>query len=303
ALVGADGLKAVWRAASTREAAYQPPGQIGPSNASDGPADWSGLLDLVAERTGVDATSLWSTWVVTPAQATALAGRTSARALFSTTVARARPWLLPPSVLDALNAWQFDRADSQLTNLGLILDQRDRITAAASAAGLDPPTTLATAFQQGTTAGALTEAANELQVIDAITTASRAEPAAPSLVQTIGLVGSQPDEDLAAAVTAFSAGDLVAARDRALAADSSWSQADDQGSFRIRIALATILVAAVLLGYLIAQLRRLGRLGSRARGRVRAARSADRRRGTLGHQPVPMARRIRPGPDDGDQSP
>ncbi len=302
-LVGPDGLQAVWRAASGREAAYQPEGQIGPSDVSSGPPDWRGFLDLLAERTGVDASSLWSTWVVTPGERPLLAARTAARAAFQALEDRAATWPIPHSLLDAMNSWQFDPASSLLTGLGQVLDQRDRIANAAAAAGLTPPSTLATAFEQGTSGSALTEASNELQVIDAIDAASSAEPEPPSLFDTIGLIGTDPAADLAAAGTAFAAGNLGAARDDALAADTAWSQADDVGSFRVRVTIASLLVAGVLLGYVILQLRRLGRLGRRARRRAMMAGSRHGSRGTLAHQPVRMARRIRPGPDEGDKSP
>lgn len=313
ALVGADGLQAVWRAASGREAAYQPHDQVGPSDVSDGPPDWRGFLDLIAERTGIDASGLWSTWVVTPDEQALLTTRAAVRRQYQALVSLAAAWVIPHGVLDALNAWQFSTAADLLVGLDQLLDQRDRIAAAAEAAGLTPPTTLQTAFQQGTRATAVTEASNELQVIAAIGAASSAEPPAASLVDQIGLIGTDPAADLDAATTAFGAGDMVAARDRALAADEAWSQAADTGGFRARVAVATLLVAAVVLGYLISQLRRLRRLGRRHRpGAVRVAyhprrgpvrRSARGSRGTLANQPVRMARRIRPGPEEGDQSP
>ena len=313
ALVGAAGLQAVWRAASGREAAYQPQDQAGPSDVSDGPPDWRGFLDLIAERTGVDASSLWSTWVVTPAEQGLLTTRSAARSQYQGLASRAAAWVVPHSVLDALNAWQFSTAANLLVGLGQVLDQRDRIAAAAEAAGLTPPTTLQTAFQQGTSATAVTEASNELQVIEAISAASSAEPPAPSLIDQIGLIGTDPAVDLEAATTAFGAGDMVAARDRALAADEAWSQAADTGSFRARVAVASLLVAAVVLGFLVSQLRRLRRLGRRHRpGAVRVTyhprrgpvrRSARGSRGTLADQPVRMARRVRPGPEEGDHSP
>ncbi len=302
-LVGADGLQVVWRAASGREVAYQPAGQIGPSAVSPGPIDWRGLLDLIAERTGVDASSQWSSWVVTPAEAPLLAARTNARSALDAIVARAGTWTIPPSVLAALNAWQFDSVVSQLSGLGQVLDQRDRIASAAAAAGLIPPSTLETAFEQGATSSAQVEAANEVQVIDAISTASSAQASSPSLVQDVGLIGSTPDDTLRAAATAFSVGDLTTARNDALAADAIWSQADDIGSFRIRVGIASILVSGVLLGYVIVQLRSIGRFGRRARRRARTAGSGRPPRGTLAHQPVRMARRIRPGPDEGDPLP
>ncbi len=323
ALVGATGLQAVWRAASGREAAYQPVGQVLPTLVSEGPPDWRGLLDLISERTGVDATSLWAAMVVTPDEQPLLASRTAARGQLAALLARSASWALPQAVLDALNAWQYAGAAGLMTGLDQLLDQRDRIAAAATAAGLNPPSSLQAAFQQGATATAQTAAANELQVIDAISTAGAAQPAAPSLLEQVGLVGQDPARDLAAASTAFSAGDMASARVDALAADVAWTGAADNGGFRVRIAIATALVTAVLLGFVLSQLRRIGRLGRRSRRRARTAiplgapvsarprhyptrypapGSARTSRGTLADQPVRMARRVRPEPKEGDES-
>jgi hypothetical protein len=320
ALIGAEGLQAVWRAASGREAAYQPPGQVGPSLASDGPPDWRGFLDLIAERTGIDASGPWLSLVVTPDERALLATRTTIRGQYQAFLGRAGTWTIPSSMIDALNAWQFGPAADLLTGFGQLLDQRDRIIAAAAGAGLSPPVSLQTAFEQGSRATAVTEASNELQVIQAISAAASTEPTPPSLVDQVGLIGTDPGADLDAAATAFSAGDMVTARDQALAADEAWSQASDTGGLRIRIAIASLLAAAVALGYVISQLRRLGRLGRRGRRRVShrrgpvpvrpVARSAGAARyparssrGTLADQPVRMARRVRPDPEEGDQSP
>jgi hypothetical protein len=322
-LVGAGGLQTVWRAASAREAAYQPAGQVLPTLVSDGPPDWRGLLDLITERTGVDATELWASLVVTPTEQSLLATRTAARSQYSALLARSSSWSVPQAVVDALNAWQYSSAIELMTGLDQLLDQRDRIAAAAATAGLTAPSSLQAAFQQGATATAETDASNELQVIDAISTATAAEPAAPSLLEQVGLLGQDPGAGLAAASTAFSAGDMAAARLDALAADVVWSQASDTGGFRVRIAIASFLVTAVVLGFVIGQLRRIGRLGRRSRRRAPAGKSigaplgsrpthyptrypsgdsARTSRGTLADQPVRMARRVRPEPKEGDKS-
>lgn len=319
ALVGATGLQAVWRAASGREAGYQPAGQVIASLVSDGPPDWRGFLDLIAGRTGIDATSLWAALVVTPDEQAILATRTGIRTTYAALLARAAAWTVPQAVLDGLNAWQFGTAADLMTGLDQLLDQRDRIEAAAAAAGLTPPTGLQAAFEQGAPATGEVEASNELQVIGAIGAASTAEPSSPSLLEQVGLIGLDPASDLSAAGTAFGSGDMVTARARALAADEAWSQASDTGGVRVRIALASLLVAGVLLGFVVSQLRRIRRLGRRTR-RAALAGTPVRRgpahysvrdptrhprqisRGTLANQPVRMARRVRAAPEEGDES-
>jgi hypothetical protein len=314
-LVGADGLRDVWRAASAREAAYQPPGQLAQPLVSDGPPDWRGLLDLIVERTGKDASALWASMVVTPSEQAFLATRTATRREYNALVTRASGWSLPQAVLGGLNAWQFGSATNLMTGLGQLLDQRDQIAAAADPAGLLAPATLQADFEQGAIGTGETEAANELQVLQAIEAAAATQPDHPSLVEQVGLIGVDPGGSLDAAGTAFTAGDMATARAQALAADEAWSDAADSGSFRIRIAIASLLVAAVLLGFIVVQLRRIGQLGRRARrpSKAESARRVDPlrypvrypardSRGTLADQPVRMARRVRPAQGEGDKS-
>ena len=71
-------------------------------------------------------------------------------------------------MIDALNAWLFGPADDRLTGFGQLLDQRDRIIAAAEAAGMSTPVSIQTAIAQGNPGTAVTEASRELQVVQAI---------------------------------------------------------------------------------------------------------------------------------------
>ena len=228
---------------------------------------------------------------------------------------RGSGWAVPQAVLDGLNAWQFGSATDLMTGLDQLLDQRDQIVAAADSAGLLAPTTLQADFEQGAIGTGATEAANELQVLQAIQTAAAAQPDHPSLVDQVGLIGVDPAAGLDAAGTAFTAGDMATARAQALAADEAWGDASDAGGFRIRIAIASLLVAGVLLGFVVVQLRRIGQFGRRVRrpSRAQSARRVDPlrypvrypardARGTLADQPVRMARRVRPGPGEGDKS-
>ncbi len=314
-LVGAEGLQAVWRAASAREAAYQSAGQVAQPLVSDGPPDWRGLLDLIVERTGKDASALWASTVVTPSEQAFLATRTATRGEYQALVARAAGWAVPQAVLAGLNAWQFGSTADLIVGLDQLLDQRDQIVNAADTAGLLAPTTLQSEFEQGAIATGQTEAANELQVLQAIGTATAAEPEHPSIVDQVGLIGADPTGALDAAGTAFTAGDMVSARAQALVADEAWTDASDTGSFRIRVTIASLLVGLVVLGFIVVQLRRIGRFGQRMRPSARAAASrrvdplrypvrypARHARGTLADQPVRMARRIRPAPGKGDKS-
>jgi hypothetical protein len=266
---GADGLRKVWAAASDRDAAYQPPG--GPVEHTDSPPDWRGLLDLLEEETGKSFTDLWTEYVIRPADAPLLTQRAAARGDYRTLLQDAAGWRLPPSIRQAMSAWRFDAAEGLIAQAEQVLDQRTAIATAAAAAGLTPPTALRTAFEADTGFGAArSEADAELRVIGVIRDAAATRSPTDDPVAALGLIGSQPDARLAAARTAFGAGDLTTAASDALAASATWQGAHDAG---VRRALA-------LGGMLLLLLAMLAGLVLRSRSRRRAVAAA------------PMARRV-----------
>ncbi len=262
ALAGPRGLQAVFVAAANHESAYDPAGsRSGSSLNGSGTSgtsgqgsstDWRGLLDLLAERAGVDATGLWRTWVVRPAELGLLDARAAARADYATLQRAAGDWTLPASLRAALTVWQFDAAEAQLAGLRRVLAGRDELTAAVAAtdAGLELPTSLRAAFEQGDVSAALSEAATERAIIDQVVAATRAarDPAADGFLGRVGLFGQDPTGALAAARSSFAQGDLAAAQSRAIDARNLWVGAADLGGFRLRMVVAFVLVG---LGVLI----------------------------------------------------
>jgi hypothetical protein len=246
---GAAGLQAVWAAASDHESAYQSPS--GPLERTDSPPDWRGLLDLLEERTGKSFDDLWTAYVIRPTDAPILAQRTTARSDYAALLVRAADWHVPASVRKAMSAWQFDAAEGLMGQAGQVLDKRAAIVAAATAAGLAPPSTLQRAFESD--AGfpaASAEADTELRTIGVIRDAAAARPAAGDAVVALGLVGSDPDADMAAARAAFATGDLSAAVTRADLAQAAWQGARDAGVRRglsLGAALLLVLAMATLL--------------------------------------------------------
>ena len=251
---GAAGLQAVWTAANDHEAAYQPPG--GPVERADGPPDWRGLLDLLEERTGRSFDDLWSAYVIRPSDAPLLAQRTAARSDYVALLTRAADWRLPAPIRAALRAWQFDPAVGLMAQAGQVLDERAAIAAAASATGLTPPTTLRTAFESdaGFTA-ASAEARAELRAIGVIRDAAAARPAAGDPIVALGLVGSDPDAEMAAASGAFASGDLSAAATQAEAAQAAWQGARDAGLRRAFALGGIILLLLAMVALLVVRLR------------------------------------------------
>ena len=262
---GPSGLSAVWRAIREQRAAYQPTGTAASLETSTAPPDWRGLLDLFEEQTGSTYDDLWRAWVVRSADEPLLADRTSARLRYASVANRAETWLLPRVVRDALRAWQFSQANELLDGATTALDDRDAVLAAAAAAGLTPPTSMATDFEgpRGF-AAASAEADAELAAIAAYRQAAATRPADPDPLARVGLWNSDPSSALASAVGAFSSGDLRASVESSTFARQIWTTAAEVGRNRV-LGVGASLAALLLAGWLVLR-------GVRDRRRVRRRR-------------------------------
>lgn len=240
---GADGLRAVITAARTRSAA--------------GPTDWRGMLDLIESEARVDATDLWRTWVARPEDAVLLDARARLRIQYAALVDEANGWVLPAAIETALAAWRFDEAETAMKSAGDILDARDELAVAAAVAGLRPSANLRTAFETGDPEVAVAEAAVERAIVEQIVAAdvSGADATSSWLVR-VGLIGQDPLGELAAARSAFEAGDLTAAQARAIGAREAWAGAADLGGLRLRSLAALVIVLALLILLLSTRARR-----------------------------------------------
>jgi hypothetical protein len=240
---GAEGLRAILSAARAR---------------SDvGPIDWRAMLDLIESEGGVDATDLWRTWVARPEDALLLDQRARLRLEHAALVEEANGWVLPDAIGTALAAWRFDDAEAAMARARDILDARDQLALAAAVAGLRPSAHLRTAFETGDHEVALAEAAVEQAIVEQIVAAETSGAAASSswLVR-IGLLGQDPLGGLAAARSAFEAGDLTAAQARAIGAREAWAGAADLGGLRLRSMAALGLLLALLVLLLSSRARR-----------------------------------------------
>jgi hypothetical protein len=294
---GSDGLAAVWAAAADHIAPYQP--VAGPLERTDGRPDWRGLLDLLEEPDEASFADLWLQWVTRPEDAALLDARAGARIEYDDTEARAGDWILPRSIREAMRAWQFDAATSQLGAVRRLLEQRDAISQETAELGLDPPETLRTLFERnGALEAALAEAIAERTTIATIREADASRPPEPNPFQLVGLIGESPAADLSEARAAFAEGDLTAAEATASRARLAWLAAEDYGRTRLLSALLLLVAVVVALASLVARLRRLLRRadgaangpangGSGARGRHGVgARAAGGPSGTGGPGPT-----------------
>jgi hypothetical protein len=238
----------------------------------DGPPDWRGLLDLLDEHGSGSFDDLWRTWVARPTDLALLDTRLAARSHYDAVVATAGDWRLPRPIRDAMRAWRFDTASSLLAEATRVLEQRAAIETAAATSGLTPPGTLRTTFEDPDGfAGATQEAAAELEAIQRYVAAEATRPAAPDLLQRLGLWGATPDVQLGQSQMLFATGDLSGSAASAEMAAAIWSGADDLGRGRLVSIVALTLAALLAMVLIVASLR-----GRRRRRATLAATQDDR---------------------------
>jgi hypothetical protein len=240
---GMEGLREVWGAAFRREPAYLPTDGSDPeARSSIGQPGWQRLLDLLEERTGESFDDLWARWIVNGEQQRQLAARASARALYREVLADAGDWQLPEVIRADLGQWRFAQARDALNLAERVLRERDRILVAAGSNGLAPSDRLQRAFEgERDLAATLTLARLELDTVGTIGDASRRLSGEPTLLQAIGLIGSQPGHALDEAREAYEAGALGDAKRAAERAIGERAEAAATGEDRVTLTGAGIL--------------------------------------------------------------
>jgi hypothetical protein len=251
---GEDGMRRVFRAAEEGTTAY--PGE-GTPEAAALPNDWRRFLDLAEELGGVGmVASLFETWVLPKDEAGQLEDRKAARAAYRDLTAADGDWASPPAVRLALDSWSFDQADARIDEAAEIVRKRDETEALAAANGLTPPDELEGAYETATSeadlAAASALAANLQTSLATVVAADEAADAPRDWLTTLGLTGKDPDADLAAARSAWQAGDLAAANERAALVAGTIGVAPEAGRGRaIVIGGGATLVGIVLLMLLL----------------------------------------------------
>ncbi len=264
-LVGEGALTAVWSDAAARIGAYQPPGGATASQGTvenvTGPPDWRGLLDLLEERSGADLVPLWRDLVVTSAEAPLLDARAEAQASYRRTLALADGWQLPRAVRDALRAWDFATAETLMADLRTVLAQRNAGAELAASEGLRVPNVMQDLFESGLIAEASARAESERSAILAVRRAEEARSPDDDLLSRIGMLGEDPDRDVARAREALETGDLDASLASADRAHRAWTVAWEEGRRRALLGLAVV-ASLLVLGSAVVSNRRRSRTAS-----------------------------------------
>jgi len=248
---GPDGLRTVWASTRSGKAAYQPVHGVPAERVVAPTTDWRRLLDLLERGTGLSYAWIWQQWVLDPSQVSLLQQRSTALSAYAGAQTVAGSWDLPPEVRRALDGWQFDQAVGFMAQARGILSQRDQIEVEAVREGTVPPTALQVAFEQSGLIAATSEAGTELDVLDQLAAARRARTESEGAARAVGLIGIDPEADLAAARRAFSNGDLSRAMSLATSARSAWQRANDAGQLRIFGSLSVLAGVLLLLALAI----------------------------------------------------
>ena len=239
------GLQAVWRGVDGAEMAYQPAhGGGSPQTGVDSHVEgWQQLIDLLDERTGANFDDLWSEWVVNDKEQLLMDERLKSREHYAAVVDLAGAWNLPKDLRYAMGSWQFDDANTDLSLSDDVLAARDQIASQASALRLAPPAALQQAFEGNDgLAAARDEAGVELAVLGAVSKASDRLADKETVLETIGLLGSDPEASLVAARSAFEGDHMDAAASAAKQALDTRQGAEDAGQTRVLLGAGGLFV-------------------------------------------------------------
>ena len=253
AVAGQDGLRAVWVAARSGRAAYQPTSGPRDEFLGHGGSDWRRLLDLLEQTTGRSFVPIWRGWVVDASQTGLLLQRSATLDAYAAAQTAAGSWNLPPEVRRSLDNWEFDQATASIAQSRVILNQREQIAAEAAGEGIAPPATLERAFETAGIIAASSEATTELVVLNELTSARQAsiQGEGEGVARSVGLIGTDPQANLEAARAAFAKGDLGRAMSQAAAARSSWESASTSGQIRVVGALCVLAGLVILILLLV----------------------------------------------------
>jgi hypothetical protein len=232
---GTETLGRVWVAADEGHAAYQPAHDDEPViGARFRQPEWQRLLDLLEERSGEPFADLWESWVLAPSDARLLDARAAARERYAEVVAAAGAWELPDDIREQMGDWEFNAAVDQLAVAVEVLAHREAIAARAAELELAPPDDLRRAFEGGSGLDdAIDEAAAQLASLDMLDRAADVLATEPTILESIGLLGTEPQAQLTDARASFEEGELEEADAAARRAVDLRAEAAELGTARV----------------------------------------------------------------------
>lgn len=229
--IGIDGLRDVIVAADANEISYRNGDQPEEVRATD---DWRRFLDLLQEVGGSSAApDLFIDLVI--GNDVNLGERTATREIYASLEQEAGDWLMPIAIRQHMNDWEFPEATALMTTASGVLQTRTEVEALADALGVEAPASLQTAYETAQTdfAAAIALGTSHTATVEHVLTAKRAVEAERSLFEQIGLIGQDPDLELAEAIDAFEADNMEDANGGAQVTLDLIGAAGDVGTSRV----------------------------------------------------------------------
>lgn len=259
-VMGQDQFKTVLEAASAREMAYigATPGEK--TAGGNLPLSSEQMLDLIDELgmvpagiTDLDtAQDLLAKYGIF--DSTALAARSTARAAYHALETSAGNWKMPFAVRNPMSNWQFDSAESAITTAKQILDARDSIQKTLPGFSLDG-TLLQKEFEGAASQADLASALADIEKLaDAAATvdqATKARSGGQSILQAIGLLGTDLSAPLAQARTDLQNDKPDTASAEAQSVIDRVNAATDQGLLRGGAVVGTLALLLLLLALIL----------------------------------------------------
>jgi hypothetical protein len=266
---GQDGLKAALVAASKGENPYTGAGASEP--AAGGPITARTLLDMIDERgmvpAGVadldQAQTLLSDYGIF--NDTDLAGRSEARARYHSLVSTAGSWKMPLALRSPMADWDFPTAQKAMDSIAEILSLRDQAEKTMSDLELDG-TLLQEQFEAARTQAdldaVLALAKGEADAADRVAQAGQLKDGSRTILQTVGLLGTDLEGPLGQARTSLADVKPDDASNSAQTVIDAINKSGDQGTLRAGAFFGVLLgiLLLVVAGLVLRRRRRRARL-------------------------------------------
>jgi len=233
-------------------------------------ASWQTWLDAIDElaldEPGGDNTiaNLLAPYGITTGSSTALAARAEARTAFHDLQAVFGDWVVPPVVLHSLADWHFDKAMASMAAAKQVRDTASQLaTVLPDVDGMDgrARTLLEAAATDADIEAAQAAADDRLAAAGTVAEAKRAFEAPQDLVMQAGMLGTDLQPLLDAAIQAIRDDDPDAARSNAQAIQAALADAPQQGQVRLLVGIgAPALLLVLLIAFLLVRRRRRRRL-------------------------------------------
>jgi hypothetical protein len=199
---------------------------------------------------------------------TILASRSEARATYHALITRAAPWAIAPAIREPMQSWDFASAEAAMTTAGEILDLRDAVEKTIPSYSPNGST-----VQKDFETASIQDDLDTLQSVmqkmsDAsgtIAQATKLRDGSRSLLQTIGLIGTDLDIPMKHALADLQAVEPGKAQSDAQTAIDELDGASGVGMLRTAVAaglLGLVLIAAIWLVLVLRRRRRRGGKGT-----------------------------------------